>query len=186
MYVYEAHRAEGGVPRLPAVEGLVGSAGAGEYSWFIARLSAGARIGLRRDRPRRSRASTAYRPPKAGSRPPPGAALEVDRGGHVHEGQRHELLTVIDEETDRLNRLVGEAAEMSQLDLATYTFRTLSMTPTILEIEMTGSFVEGGTGRFVHPTGDFVALVHVHTTTVPPTVETIWPCELDFDGSLEC
>lgn len=32
------------------------------------------------------------------------------------EDQRHELLTVIDEETDRLNRLVGEAAEMSQLD----------------------------------------------------------------------
>jgi two-component system sensor histidine kinase KdpD len=31
------------------------------------------------------------------------------------EGRR-ELLTVIDEETDRLNRLVGEAAEMAQLD----------------------------------------------------------------------
>jgi len=30
--------------------------------------------------------------------------------------QRQELLTVINEESDRLNRLVGEAAEMSQLD----------------------------------------------------------------------
>lgn len=30
--------------------------------------------------------------------------------------QQHELLSVINEETDRLNRLVGEAAEMSQLD----------------------------------------------------------------------
>ena len=30
--------------------------------------------------------------------------------------QRHELLTVINEESDRLNRLVGEAAEMAQLD----------------------------------------------------------------------
>lgn len=30
--------------------------------------------------------------------------------------QRKELLTVIDEETDRLNRLVGEASEMAQLD----------------------------------------------------------------------
>ena len=37
-----------------------------------------------------------------------GAALD-DQG-------RRELLTVIDEETDRLNRLVGEAAEMAQLD----------------------------------------------------------------------
>ena len=30
--------------------------------------------------------------------------------------QQRELLSVIDEETDRLNRLVGEAAEMAQLD----------------------------------------------------------------------
>lgn len=30
--------------------------------------------------------------------------------------QKHELLTVINEETDRLNRLVGEASEMAQLD----------------------------------------------------------------------
>jgi two-component system, OmpR family, sensor histidine kinase KdpD len=37
-----------------------------------------------------------------------GAALD-DQG-------RRDLLTVIDEETDRLNRLVGEAAEMAQLD----------------------------------------------------------------------
>jgi len=34
----------------------------------------------------------------------------------LDEAQRRELLTVIDEESDRLNRLVGEAAEMSQLD----------------------------------------------------------------------
>jgi two-component system sensor histidine kinase KdpD len=32
------------------------------------------------------------------------------------EQQRHELLTIIDEETDRLNRLVGEAGEMARLD----------------------------------------------------------------------
>jgi two-component system, OmpR family, sensor histidine kinase KdpD len=30
--------------------------------------------------------------------------------------EQHELLTVIDEESDRLNRLIGEAAEMAQLD----------------------------------------------------------------------
>jgi two-component system sensor histidine kinase KdpD len=34
----------------------------------------------------------------------------------LEEGFRNELLTVIDEETDRLNRLVGEASEMAQLD----------------------------------------------------------------------
>ncbi|HKV05449.1 MAG TPA: DUF4118 domain-containing protein [Candidatus Acidoferrales bacterium] len=31
-------------------------------------------------------------------------------------GQRHELLTIINEESDRLNRLVGEAGEMARLD----------------------------------------------------------------------
>jgi two-component system, OmpR family, sensor histidine kinase KdpD len=34
----------------------------------------------------------------------------------LDSAQRHELLTVINEESDRLNRLVGEAAEMAQLD----------------------------------------------------------------------
>lgn len=37
-------------------------------------------------------------------------------GAALDETGRADLLTVIDEETDRLNRLVGEAAEMSQLD----------------------------------------------------------------------
>lgn len=35
---------------------------------------------------------------------------------NMEEAQRTELLTVINEESDRLNRLVGEAAEMAQLD----------------------------------------------------------------------
>ena len=34
----------------------------------------------------------------------------------LDNSQRTELLTIIDEESDRLNRLVGEAAEMAQLD----------------------------------------------------------------------
>ena len=34
----------------------------------------------------------------------------------IEPGHRQELLTVINEESDRLNRLVGEAAEMAQLD----------------------------------------------------------------------
>ena len=37
-------------------------------------------------------------------------------GATLDDQGRRELLTVIDEETDRLNRLVGEAAEMGQLD----------------------------------------------------------------------
>ena len=37
-------------------------------------------------------------------------------GGDLDDSGRRDLLAVIDEETDRLNRLVGEAAEMAQLD----------------------------------------------------------------------
>jgi two-component system, OmpR family, sensor histidine kinase KdpD len=37
-------------------------------------------------------------------------------GATLDDQGRREMLTVIDEETDRLNRLVGEAAEMAQLD----------------------------------------------------------------------
>jgi two-component system sensor histidine kinase KdpD len=37
-------------------------------------------------------------------------------GATLDDQGKRELLTVIDEETDRLNRLVGEAAEMAQLD----------------------------------------------------------------------
>src|SRR6202795_455356 len=46
---------------------------------------------------------------------------------HPHEGhspeERHELLTIINEESDRLNRLIGEAAEMAQLDANKVEFR---------------------------------------------------------------
>lgn len=37
-------------------------------------------------------------------------------GGKLDESQRKELLTVIDEESDRLDHLVGEAAQMAQLE----------------------------------------------------------------------
>jgi len=37
-------------------------------------------------------------------------------GAHLDDSGKKDLLTVIDEETDRLNRLVGEASEMAQLD----------------------------------------------------------------------
>lgn len=38
------------------------------------------------------------------------------RQSHLDESARQDLLAVIEEETDRLNRLVGEAVEMAQLD----------------------------------------------------------------------
>jgi two-component system sensor histidine kinase KdpD len=41
---------------------------------------------------------------------------------HSHE-DRQELLTIINEESDRLNRLIGEAAEMAQLDANKVEFR---------------------------------------------------------------
>lgn len=43
-------------------------------------------------------------------------------GAHSDE-EKHELLTIINEESDRLNRLIGEAAEMAQLDANKVEFR---------------------------------------------------------------
>jgi two-component system, OmpR family, sensor histidine kinase KdpD len=45
--------------------------------------------------------------------------------GHSAE-ERRELLTIINEESDRLNRLIGEAAEMAQLDANKVEFRFVS------------------------------------------------------------
>jgi two-component system sensor histidine kinase KdpD len=41
-------------------------------------------------------------------------------GAHLDDPGKRDLLTVIDEETDRLNRLVGEASEMAQLDAGVF------------------------------------------------------------------
>jgi two-component system sensor histidine kinase KdpD len=51
----------------------------------------------------------------------------------LDEAQRKELLTVIDEETDRLDRLVGEATEMAQLDAnkVELHFETVDIAPVI-------------------------------------------------------
>jgi two-component system, OmpR family, sensor histidine kinase KdpD len=44
------------------------------------------------------------------------SATSLLSGAGLDDAQRRDLLTVINEESDRLNRLVGEAAEMAQLD----------------------------------------------------------------------
>ena len=55
-------------------------------------------------------------------------------GEHSTE-EKHELLTIINEESDRLNRLIGEAAEMAQLDAnkVEFRFESVSIRPTIGE-----------------------------------------------------
>jgi two-component system sensor histidine kinase KdpD len=54
-----------------------------------------------------------FRTPLTGIKASVSALLEQNA---LDAAQQHELLSVIDEETDRLNRLVGEAGEMAQLD----------------------------------------------------------------------
>jgi len=54
-----------------------------------------------------------FRTPLTGIKASVTALLEQNA---LDAAQQRELLSVIDEETDRLNRLVGEAAEMAQLD----------------------------------------------------------------------
>ena len=55
-------------------------------------------------------------------------------GDHLAE-ERRELLTIINEESDRLNRLIGEAAEMTQLDASKveFHFESAPIGPTVRE-----------------------------------------------------
>jgi two-component system, OmpR family, sensor histidine kinase KdpD len=53
----------------------------------------------------------------------PSHSPEGDSAGEHSPEERQELLTIINEESDRLNRLVGEAAEMAQLDANKVEFR---------------------------------------------------------------
>ena len=45
-----------------------------------------------------------------------GAATTLLAGTNVSNEDRHELLTIVDEESDRLNRLIGQAVEMAQIE----------------------------------------------------------------------
>ncbi len=45
-----------------------------------------------------------------------GAASTLLSNSEINEEDRRELLTIVDEESDRLNRLVGQAVEMAQLE----------------------------------------------------------------------
>jgi hypothetical protein len=82
-------------------------------------------------------------------------------------------------------RLVFTAADGEAL-WATYTFALLSQGPALLTMKMTGRFVHGGTGRFTRASGSWTAVVSAHTTVAPPTVETTWPVDLDFEGLVTC
>jgi two-component system sensor histidine kinase KdpD len=66
----------------------------------------------------------------------------------LDEKQRKELLTVIDEETDRLNRLVGEAAEMGELDSGAF---KLNLQPHALEDALQPALEDARSSLEGHP-----------------------------------
>ena len=80
-------------------------------------------------------------------------------------------------------RIVFTAADGDELR-AIYTFTLLSESPEMLTMTLTGRFVDGGTGRFVHASGPLTAVIHAHATVVPPTEESIWPVEFTFEGQV--
>jgi two-component system, OmpR family, sensor histidine kinase KdpD len=72
-----------------------------------------------------------------------GAATALLAGG-VEKESSHELLTIIDEESDRLNHLVSEAVEMAQLDAQQVQmhFAAVSVLELVEQAEETCSWVE--------------------------------------------
>jgi len=87
--------------------------------------------------------------------------------GHsaLDSGQRLELLTVINEESDRLNRLVGEAAEMAQLEAEEF---ELSLEVHPIQQAVDAAIEESKHALESHP-------VEVH---LPPNLP---PARMDFD-----
>lgn len=77
------------------------------------------------------------------------ASVTALLGDTALSGEQHtELLTVINEEADRLNRLVGEAAEMAQLDAHAV---TLDRHPLPIREVVEGALAELGTTLDQHP-----------------------------------
>lgn len=72
-----------------------------------------------------------------------GAASSLLSHNGASENDRHELLSIIDEEADRLNRLFGEALEMAQLEAQQIqmTFNPVSMQKIIEQARDTCSWV---------------------------------------------
>jgi two-component system sensor histidine kinase KdpD len=69
-------------------------------------------------------------------------------GAGLDDQGRRELLTVIDEETDRLNRLVGEAAEMAQLDSGMF---KLDLRPHVIQDALEPALEDAKTSLENHP-----------------------------------
>jgi two-component system, OmpR family, sensor histidine kinase KdpD len=69
-------------------------------------------------------------------------------GASLDDQGHKDLLTVIDEETDRLNRLVGEAAEMAQLDAGMF---KLDLQPHFIREAIEGAIEDAGAALQKHP-----------------------------------
>jgi two-component system, OmpR family, sensor histidine kinase KdpD len=69
-------------------------------------------------------------------------------GTAMDDAGRGELLTVIDEETDRLNRLVGEASEMAQLDAGMF---KLDLQPHAIQDALTPALEDAEASLENHP-----------------------------------
>jgi two-component system, OmpR family, sensor histidine kinase KdpD len=76
------------------------------------------------------------------------AVTSLLSGYNLDDAQRRELLTVINEETDRLDRLVGEATEMAQLDAHKV---ELHMAPTDIAAVIESAVEESRTVLGQHP-----------------------------------
>jgi len=78
----------------------------------------------------------------------------LQSGASLDESGRRDLLAVIDEETDRLNRLVGEAAEMAQLDSGMF---KLDLQPHPIQDPLQPAMEDARTSLEKHPVEVIVA-----------------------------
>ncbi len=89
-----------------------------------------------------------------------GAASALLASGDYNEEDRCELLTIIDEEADRLNRLVGQAVEMAQIDAheVHMHFAPVSLPPLVEQARESCASLPGA------------HLIAAHLPTLPPVL----------------
>lgn len=84
----------------------------------------------------------------------------------INEAERREFVEIIDEESDKLNRLIGEAVEMARLDANEV---TLDLEPHPIQ-----EAIEATLDRCKHAIGDHPIEVRLSENLPPATMDVIW------------
>lgn len=80
-------------------------------------------------------------------------------------------------------RMTFTATDGDQLQAA-FTARLVAQSGSLIVQELNLTLADGGSGRFARASGAVKGTVYVHRTAEPPTLDSVWPVDLVFAGTL--